>query len=132
MTSQARSRPLSPHLGIYRWQIGNSLSILHRFTGVALALGLPALAYLMIALAGGQGAYDEALHRCASPVGRLFIAGWTFSFFYHLFNGVRHLAWDVGLGFERRARYASGWAALLGALACSLALWGWMWLAARA
>ena len=56
----ARTRPLSPHLQIYRWQIGNSLSILHRLTGLALSLGLLALSYWLIALAGGEQTYRTA------------------------------------------------------------------------
>jgi succinate dehydrogenase / fumarate reductase, cytochrome b subunit len=112
-----RARPLSPHLQVYRWQIGNSLSILHRLTGVALALGLVALSYWLISLADGPDSYDTAQHVFASPLGWLFLLGWTFSFLYHLLNGVRHLFWDAGYGFERTARHASGWIAVLGALA---------------
>ena len=61
--SPARIRPTSPHLGIYRWQIGNTLSILHRLTGVALALGLIALCYWFVALASGPEVYAAAIHR---------------------------------------------------------------------
>ncbi len=111
----ARARPVSPHL-IYRWQIGNTLSILHRVTGVALALGLVALCYWLISLAGGEDDYDLAMRLFSSPVGLLFLLGWTFSFLYHLLNGVRHLFWDAGYGFERKQRHASGWFAVLGAL----------------
>jgi succinate dehydrogenase / fumarate reductase cytochrome b subunit len=57
-----RARPLSPHLQVYRWQISNSLSILHRVTGAALALGLVALSYWLISLAGGEDSYDKAVH----------------------------------------------------------------------
>lgn len=124
-------RPLSPHLGIYRWQLGNTLSILHRFTGIALALGFPALAYFLVALAGGEAAYLQVQRLFKSPIGALWLAGWTFSFFYHLLNGVRHLFWDAGLGFERRARGLSGWAAVVGALGATLLLWGWLCLGGR-
>lgn len=111
-----RARPLSPHLQVYRWQIGNTLSILHRATGVALALGLAALSCWLIAVAGGEQTYDAAMRVLASPVGWLLLLGWTFSFFFHLLNGVRHLCWDAGYGFERIPRHASGWFAVLGAL----------------
>lgn len=123
----ARTRPLSPHLGIYRWEVGNSLSILHRITGVALAFGLLALSFWLTSLAGGEESYRAALHAFASPIGRVCLFGWTFSFLYHLFNGVRHLCWDVGLGFERTQRHASGWVALLAALCATLATWGLLW-----
>jgi succinate dehydrogenase / fumarate reductase cytochrome b subunit len=123
----ARSRPLSPHLDIYRWQMGNTLSILHRATGLALAFGLIALAFWLISLAGGEESYQTAYRLFASLPGMLFLAGWSFAFFYHLFNGVRHLFWDVGWGFERRQRIASGWFAVIGALASTAALWGLLW-----
>jgi succinate dehydrogenase / fumarate reductase cytochrome b subunit len=119
----ARSRPLSPHLQVYRWQIGNTLSILHRATGVALAFGLGALAYWLISLAGGETAYGSALQVFSSPLGWLFLLGWTFSFLYHLLNGVRHLVWDAGFGFERTQRHASGWFAVLGAVAATAGVW---------
>jgi succinate dehydrogenase / fumarate reductase, cytochrome b subunit len=123
----ARSRPLSPHLDIYRWQMGNTLSILHRATGVALAFGLIALAFWLISLAGGEESYQTAYRVFASPLGMLFLAGWSFAFFYHLFNGIRHLFWDVGWGFERRQRIASGWFAVIGAFASTAALWVLLW-----
>jgi len=111
-----RVRPLSPHLQVYRWQISNTLSILHRLTGAALALGLVALSYWLISLAGGEETYATAMRVFASKVGLFFLIGWTFSFLFHLLNGVRHLFWDAGYGFERNQRHASGWFAVLGAL----------------
>jgi len=123
----ARARPTSPHVGIYRWQIGNSLSILHRATGVALALGLFALCYWLVSLAGGEQSYAAAAKILASPLGLLFLMGWTFAFLFHLLNGVRHLFWDVGYGFERTQRHASGWFAILGSLALTACVWGLIW-----
>jgi succinate dehydrogenase / fumarate reductase cytochrome b subunit len=123
-------RPISPHLQIYRWQIGNSLSILHRLTGLALAFGLLALCYWLVSLAGGQRSYALAVKVLASPVGLLCLIGWTFAFSFHLLNGVRHLFWDAGYGFERSQRHASGWFAVLGALALTLAVWALIWHAA--
>jgi succinate dehydrogenase / fumarate reductase, cytochrome b subunit len=123
-------RPISPHWQIYRWQIGNSLSFLHRLTGVALAFGLLALCYWLVSLAGGQRSYALAVKVLASPVGLLCLIGWTFAFSYHLLNGVRHLFWDAGYGFERSQRHASGWFAVLGALALTLCVWALIWHAA--
>jgi succinate dehydrogenase / fumarate reductase cytochrome b subunit len=123
----ARARPTSPHAAIYRWQIGNSLSILHRVTGVALALGLVALCYWFVALAGGEQSYATAMSVFASPLGFIILIGWTFAFLYHLLNGVRHLFWDVGVGFERAQRHMSGWFAVLGAAALTLCVWGLIW-----
>jgi succinate dehydrogenase / fumarate reductase cytochrome b subunit len=127
-----RDRPLSPHLGIYRWQIGQSLSILHRLTGVALAFGIVALAYWLISLAGGDAAYGSAIRVLWSPPGILFLVGWTFSFLYHLLNGVRHLFWDAGYGFERTQRHLSGWIAVVGALVLTLCVCLIVWYGAGA
>jgi len=127
-----RARPLSPHLQIYRWQIGNSLSILHRVTGVALALGLLALSYWLVSLAGGAAQYAVAASAFASPVGLIVLIGWTFAFLYHLLNGIRHLFWDAGLGFERTQRHVSGWFAVLGALGLTVCVWVLLWHGARA
>jgi succinate dehydrogenase / fumarate reductase cytochrome b subunit len=123
----ARTRPLSPHLLIYRWQMGNSLSILHRMTGIALAFGLAALCFWLVSLAGGSQSYRGAAQLFASPLGLMLLAGWSFAFLYHLMNGVRHLFWDMGVGFERGQRRASGWFAVLGAFGATLALWLALW-----
>jgi succinate dehydrogenase / fumarate reductase, cytochrome b subunit len=123
----ARSRPTSPHLSIYRWQIGNTLSILHRLTGAALALGLIALSYWFVSLAGGPDSYAAAARLFASPFGLAVLLGWTFSFLFHLLNGVRHLFWDAGKGFERTQRHLSGWFAVLGAIALTLCVAAWVW-----
>jgi succinate dehydrogenase / fumarate reductase cytochrome b subunit len=122
-----RTRPLSPHLGVYRWQIGNSLSILHRLTGIGLALGFAAFSYWLIALAGGPDSYRAALHVFGNPLGLIALVGWTFAFLYHLLNGVRHLLWDVGLGFERGQRHGTGWLAVIGAGAVTFSVWALLW-----
>jgi succinate dehydrogenase / fumarate reductase cytochrome b subunit len=123
----ARIRPTSPHAEIYRWQIGNTLSILHRVTGAALALGLLALSYWFISLADGPDSYYSAARFFAGPIGLTILLGWTFAFLFHLLNGVRHLFWDAGRGFERTQRHASGWAAVLGAIALTLCVAAWVW-----
>lgn len=123
----ARGRPTSPHVWLYRWQIGNTLSILHRITGAALALGLVALSYWFVSLAGGPDSYAAAAHLLASPIGLAVLLGWTFSFLFHLLNGVRHLFWDAGRGFERTQRHVSGWFAVLGAIALTLCIAAWVW-----
>jgi succinate dehydrogenase / fumarate reductase, cytochrome b subunit len=122
----ARPRPTSPHAGIYRWQIGNTLSILHRVTGAALALGLIALSYWLVSLAGGPDSYVSAARFFESPTGLIVLLGWTFAFLFHLLNGIRHLFWDAGRGFERTQRHASGWAAVFGAIALTLCVAAWV------
>jgi len=116
-------RPTSPHLQIYRWQLGNSLSILHRLTGVGLAFGLMALCFWLVSVAGGERSYAAATTLLVSAPGQLLLIGWTFAFFYHLLNGVRHLFWDMGRGFERTQRRLSGWFAVLGALGLTAGVW---------
>lgn len=111
-----RSRPLSPHLQIYRWQISNTLSIVHRLTGAGLSVGLLALAWWLVALAGSPATYASAAGFFSSVPGRILVAGWVFAFCYHLLNGIRHLFWDAGMGFERRDRHLSGWLVVAGAV----------------
>jgi succinate dehydrogenase / fumarate reductase cytochrome b subunit len=126
-----RARPLSPHLGYYRPQIGSVTSIVHRITGAILAVGLLAFSYWLIALATGAPAYATAEALFASPLGLLVLVGWTFAFFYHLLNGVRHLVWDSGRGFERSARRWGAWAAVGGSVLLSLGFWVTLWLSGR-
>ena len=116
-------RPLSPHLQIYRWQLTSVLSILHRISGVALAVGTLLLVYWLVATAAGPTAFAMAQEFIGSILGRLLLFGWTVALFYHLLNGIRHLLWDAGRGFELRTAYASGWAVVIGAAALSLLAW---------
>ncbi len=116
-------RPLSPHLQIYRWQLTSVLSILHRLTGLALAAGALLLVYWLVATAASPGAFAAAQELVGSILGRLLLFGWTVALFYHLANGIRHLLWDAGRGFELRTAYASGWAVVIAAVALSLIAW---------
>jgi len=106
-------RPLSPHLQVYRPQMTSVLSILHRATGVALSAGVVVLVYWLVALASGSAAYDAAVAILGSDWLKICYAGWSFCLFYHLANGIRHLAWDIGLGFEMSQINASGWLVLV-------------------
>nr|VFK28124.1 MAG: succinate dehydrogenase subunit C [Candidatus Kentron sp. MB]VFK32941.1 MAG: succinate dehydrogenase subunit C [Candidatus Kentron sp. MB]VFK75815.1 MAG: succinate dehydrogenase subunit C [Candidatus Kentron sp. MB] len=102
------NRPLSPHIQIYRKQITSSLSILHRATGVFLSIGTFALVYWLWSLAAGPDSYTTAQAFFGSMIGRLLLFAWVFSLAYHLSNGIRHLFWDAGKGFEIKTVYASG------------------------
>jgi len=123
----ARARPLSPHLEIYRWQISNTLSILHRVTGAILAVGLIALSFWLVSIAGGPDSYAVAMRFFRGAVGIFFLIGWSFAFYFHLLNGVRHLFWDAGRGFEKAQRHASGWFAVAGSVILTLGTWIWIW-----
>ena len=105
----ADNRPLSPHLGIYRWQITMTMSILHRATGVALAVGSIVLVWWLVAAGIGPGAFDTVHGFLSSGFGQFLLIGWTFSLYYHLCNGIRHLAWDAGWGFEIKSMYVTGY-----------------------
>jgi succinate dehydrogenase / fumarate reductase cytochrome b subunit len=119
----SQERPLSPHLQVYRWQLTSVMSILHRVTGVALAVGTLLLAYWLIAAAAGPDAFATAQGFIGSILGRVLLFGWTVALFYHLCNGIRHLFWDAGRGFELRTAYASGWAVVVVAAALSVIAW---------
>lgn len=117
-------RPLSPHMGNYRWQITMTMSILHRATGVALAVGSLALIYWLVAAGRGPDAYADAQWLFGIWFGQLLLWGWTFSLFYHLCNGIRHLAWDAGWGFQIKTVYITGYAVWAAAvLLTGIALW---------
>jgi succinate dehydrogenase / fumarate reductase cytochrome b subunit len=102
------NRPLSPHLQVYRPQLTSMLSIIHRLTGVALAVGALLFTYWLTAAAYGPEAYDRAQAFMGSWFGNLILFGWTFALFYHLCNGIRHMAWDIGLGFGMQQLNRSG------------------------
>lgn len=118
-------RPLSPHLQIYRPQITSVLSIAHRATGVALGAGLLMLVWWLIAGASGPGPYDAFQDFSGSAIGRLLLFGWSFALFYHLCNGIRHLFWDAGRGFELRTVHASGRLVALAAVILTVIAWIW-------
>ena len=115
--------PLSPHLSIYRWPITMTLSILHRVTGVAMSVGLIVLCAWLLSAAAGAADYDRVASLLSSVIGRLMLIGFSFAFFFHLANGVRHLFWDVGYGFEKYQANASAWFVLLLAGGMTAAFW---------
>ncbi len=113
-------RPLSPHLQVYRWQITMALSILHRGTGLALSAGLIVFVYWLLSLASGPAAYAQAQALLGSGLLKLCYAGWAFCFFYHLANGIRHLVWDLGRGFEKHQISVGGWIVVVFATTATL------------
>lgn len=119
----ARSRPLSPHLQIYRPQLTSVLSVLHRASGVILALGALLIAAWLAAVAAGPGAYQAAHALLNSWAGNALLFAWTLCTFYHLCNGIRHLAWDAGFGFELPAAYASGKTVVAAAVVLTVLVW---------
>ena len=116
-------RPLSPHLSVYRWPITMTLSILHRGTGIANSIGLLVLAAWLVAAAAGAAPYKQVTDLLSTPVGKLFLLGWSFAFFYHLANGIRHLFWDAGYGFEKHQANASAWFVLAASISLTAIFW---------
>ena len=117
-------RPLSPHLSIYRWPITMTISILHRATGVAMSTGFIVLTAWLFDAASGAQSYAVFLSYMDTMFGKLLLVGWSFAFFFHLSNGVRHLIWDSGRGFEKATANASAWFVLLLAIVFTALFWG--------
>ena len=117
-------RPLSPHLQVYRWQITSVLSILHRGTGLFLVFGTVSIAFWVIALALDHNIFVSYQAWLGSLFGKALLAGWSFSLFYHWANGIRHLLWDAGWGYEIERVYMTGWIVV----SISVILTGLLWL----
>jgi succinate dehydrogenase / fumarate reductase cytochrome b subunit len=119
------NRPLSPFMfpTWYRFQITSALSILHRLTGIALTVGSMLLAWWLIAVAAGGEVFAATHAVLASPIGILLLFLWSVAFFSHLCNGIRHLAWDVGWGFEIRQARLSGYAVLAATAVLTVVAW---------
>ena len=121
-----RSRPLSPHLGIYRFMYTMATSIAHRITGIVLSAGLVVLVGWLFAAASGAERYAQASALLSTGFMKLLIAGWLLAFCYHLCNGIRHLFWDAGKGFELHQVYASGYTVLAAATTLTALTWGYV------
>ena len=99
--SVASTRPLSPHMTIYRWPVTMMTSITHRATGMAMAVGAVVLAWWLISISNGPEGYDSFHAVMDTMPGLVVMFGLTWSLAYHFFSGLRHLAWDLGYGFEK-------------------------------
>ncbi len=123
MTTQ--NRPLSPHITVYKmYELTSFLSTFHRGTGVFLMLGIFPLVFWLGAAAYGPEAYGWATWLIDNFIGYLCLLGWTFCLFFHLCNGIRHLFWDIGLGFEMTNLYLSGYA--VGLMSCGMTAVAWL------
>lgn len=125
-------RPLSPHLFHYRFAYTMATSILHRAAGITLSVGLLFLACWLGAVAQGEAAYQRLATGPAALLLRLLLAGWLIAFTYHLANGIRHLCWDAGLGFERAQARRSARIVVIGVvIVAALLLWAFFFRGAR-
>jgi succinate dehydrogenase / fumarate reductase cytochrome b subunit len=119
-----KSRPVSPHLTIWRWGPGMLVSILHRATGIALSFaGLAILTWWLMAIAQGAEAYAEFVKVAMHPVGLVVLVGITWSFFQHLLSGIRHLVMDTGAAFELDTNKRFAVLTIAGSLLVTVALW---------
>jgi succinate dehydrogenase / fumarate reductase cytochrome b subunit len=116
-------RPLSPHLQVYKPQMTSVLSITHRATGVALIIGTIFLGAIVIAAAMGEAHYDMIMGYANTLVGKIILLGWTWSLYYHLCNGIRHLFWDMGYLFKIQNANRAGYVVLLSSVILTAGTW---------
>jgi succinate dehydrogenase / fumarate reductase cytochrome b subunit len=117
------SRPLSPHLQIWRWPIAMAVSISHRVTGVGLGIGTLLLTWWLVAAATSDSAFNLVQWFLGTPIGMFVLFCWTLSLLLHLFSGIRHLAWDAGFGFEQRTYRLTSWIVFIGGGLATLLIW---------
>ena len=118
-----RTRPLSPHLDVYKWQVQMLTSILHRATGIALVAGMLGLVWGLVALAGGEKSWAAFATCAGSLLGQLVLFGFSWALAYHLINGVRHLVQDAGHGWSIPEFVRSSWISIIGSVVLVVVVW---------
>jgi succinate dehydrogenase / fumarate reductase, cytochrome b subunit len=125
--ASVKSRPLSPHLTVWRWGPNMAASIIHRATGTALSIaGLAILTWWLFALANGTDAYADFTKVATSPVGLVVLIALTWSFFQHLLTGIRHLIMDTGAIFELGVNKTSALLTFIGSVLLTILLWAYL------
>jgi succinate dehydrogenase / fumarate reductase cytochrome b subunit len=119
-------RPISPHLQVYRWQVQMVSSIMHRATGVALSVGTLLVVSGLVKLAAGEDSFNQFKSIIGSPLGMLLLLGWSWSLFYHLCNGIRHLIQDAGAGYEISQFVRSSWLSVAGSIVLTVLVWAYV------
>ena len=127
--AEKKSRPLSPHLLIYRLQITSLPSLLHRVTGCALAFGTVFVAWWLLSIVNGIDSYTIFHMVAKSYIGQFALFGYLWAICYHMLNGIRHLVWDLGFGFDLDFAAKSAWAVVGGSGFLTILFWGIAWLA---
>ena len=115
--------PVSPHLQIYRWHISSLLSIIHRISGVINLLALILIFFWLLGLSFGESNYELFLLTINSFFGKFILIGFTWSMCFHILSGIRHLAWDLGYGFEIKTANISGIIVVISSLALTIIFW---------
>lgn len=121
--AERRERPLSPHLQVYRWPVTMLTSIAHRSTGVAIAAGAVLVTAWLVATAAGPDVFGMMREVLTSIFGRIVLFGFTLALVFHLLNGIRHLAWDTGAGFDVRTARFMSYLVLAGTVILTLIIW---------
>ena len=124
----ARTRPLSPHLQVYRPQMTSVMSILHRAAGVVLTTGTLIMAAWLVSMALGKEAYDVVVMVIGHPLGQFVLFGYSVALIYHALNGVRHLGWDLGFGLTIPQVYKNGQIVLFLTVLLTMGLWSAVWM----
>jgi len=124
---RAHERPLSPHLTIYRWQVTMLASITHRATGLALMVGALALAWWLVSVSNGPEGYESFMALANTPIGWLILFGFTWSLSFHMLNGIRHLAWDLGYGFNKVTATQTGTLVYVLSVVIAVGLFAFVW-----
>jgi len=119
-------RPLSPHLGVYKWQVQMATSILHRATGIALSIGTLLLLWGVFSLARGEVYYNHFKTYIGSPLGLVALFGWSWALFYHLCNGLRHLIQDGGAGYAIPQFVRSSWLSIIVSVLLTVIVWAYV------
>jgi succinate dehydrogenase / fumarate reductase cytochrome b subunit len=119
-------RPLSPHMQVYRWQVQMVTSILHRATGIALAVGSLLVIWGLLDLAAGEDSFNYFKSMIGSPLGMVLLIGWSWALFYHLCNGIRHLIQDAGAGYAIAQFVRSSWLSVVGSVLLTLLVWAYV------
>jgi succinate dehydrogenase / fumarate reductase cytochrome b subunit len=120
-------RPLSPHLTIWRWQVTMLASIMHRATGMALSAGAIVLAWWLVSISNGPEGYDSFMVYAAMPLGLVVLFGFTWSFAFHFCNGIRHLVWDLGYGFDKHVATRSGFLVFALSFLIAIGVFAFVW-----
>jgi len=123
MSNVTQNRPLSPHLSIYKQIPTMMMSIMHRFTGMALYAGTLLVAWWLVAAASGEAYFDWVNAIFGSLLGRLVLLGYSWALIHHMLGGIKHLAWDMGYGFEKEFSTKVARLQIVAAVVLTLALW---------
>ena len=111
---EKNKNPLSPHLQIYRWHISSLLSISHRIVGVINILIITLICFWVCSLLLGENSYESTRKVLKTFFGKFLIISFCWTFSFHILNEIRHIAWDMGYGFDLKVAKITGILVFLG------------------